>query len=505
MLARISQRPPAAGWTALLLALLGLPGCSPAQDPPGRAADATRQPAALPRPGAASDAAAKPPARDVPDKDALEPGHGSKVASIAMHTWVYVSASDRSSKLGYFRAGAVVDRSEEAAGTESCAGGWYRVKPRGYVCVGKGASLSLDHQVVQAAFRGPLRHEPLPYQYVTSRSPPPHLYFRLPTRKDQERVEGPTLSEHLASWGGETAGTPLDPVPAFLAAGRDLPKPYGAEEKLHYSVHSGRAKEASAFGLITSFAWTGRRFGLTTELDLIPLDRTTPAHPSTFHGIVVDEDGAPAFVIHQGASKHKMGADGHLHPDGTAAFRSGWVLTGKTQGALRESTSGEWLAAEDLVIADVHDDPVGFAADGRRWIDVSIRKQLLVAWQGRRAAYATLVSTGISGMADPATTHATVRGIFYIHAKHVSSTMGGDEATDAYELHDVPYIQYFHEGYALHGAFWHDDFGKPRSHGCINLAPTDAAWLFEWTDPVVPPDWHGAVNAEGGTLVWTHG
>src|SRR6185295_3072953 len=101
-----------------------------------------------------------------------------------------------------------------------------------------------------------------------------HLYFRLPSRKDQERVEGPTLSEHLASGSGEVGATPLDPVPEFLAAGRDLPKPYGAEEKLHYSVHAGRAKEATAFGLITSFAWTGRRFGLTTELDMIPLDRT---------------------------------------------------------------------------------------------------------------------------------------------------------------------------------------------------------------------------------------
>jgi hypothetical protein len=85
-----------------------------------------------------------------------------------MHTWIYVAPSDRSAKLGYLRAGAVVDRSEASAGTESCAGGWYRVKPRGYVCVGKGASLALEHQVVQAAFRGPARHEPLPYQYATS-------------------------------------------------------------------------------------------------------------------------------------------------------------------------------------------------------------------------------------------------------------------------------------------------------------------------------------------------
>ena len=340
------------------------------------------------------------------------------------------------------------------------------------------------------------------------RIPPPHLYFRLPTRKDQERVEGATLGVHL-SLGGDAEFTrlALDPVPAYLGAGRDLPKPYGAEEKLHYSVHTGRAKEASAFGLITSFEWTGRRFGLTTELDLIPLDRTKAAHASTFHGLVIESEteGTPAFVIHQGASKLTPDALGHLHPDGTAPFRSGWVLTGKTEGALRETSEGVWLAADDLVIADTRDDPVGFAADGKKWIDISIKKQLLVAYQGRHAAFATLVSTGIAGMGDPTTTHSTVRGIFYIHAKHVSATMDGDEATDSYDLRDVPYIQYFHEGYALHGAFWHDDFGRPRSHGCVNLAPADAAWLFEWTDPVVPAEWHGAVSAEGSTLVYTHG
>jgi hypothetical protein len=483
-------------------AAIALLGCSPAQDPPGRAADASRPALALRLPGAEP----APAAASGPRKEAYEPGHGAKIASIAMRTWIYVAPNDRSTKLGYLRAGAVVDRSELSAGTEGCAGGWYRVKPRGYVCVGKGASLSLDHQVVQAAFRGPARHEPLPYQYVTSKSPPPHLYFRLPTRKDQERVEGPTLGEHLASWWpGEFAKTALDTVPAYLAAGHNLPKPYGAEEKLRYSVHAGRAKEATAFGLITSFEWTGRRFGLTTELDLIPLDRTKPAHPSTFHGIVIEQEGTPAFVIHQGATKLRPGADGRLHEDGTVPFRSGWVLTGKSQGPLRETTEGVWLAEGDLIIAEYGDDPAGFAVDGKKWIDVSIRKQLLVAYEGRKPAYATLISSGISGMADPATSHATVRGVFYIHAKHVSATMDGDEATDSYDLRDVPYIQYFHEGYALHGAFWHDDFGRPRSHGCVNLAPADAAWLFEWTDPVVPPDWHGAVNGEGGTLVWTHG
>jgi hypothetical protein len=494
---------PGCAWIALASAL-ALAGCAPAQDPPGRTTEATRPAPALRPPDAAATAAPAP--RNGPAREALEPGHGARIASIAMHTWIYVSPSDRSTKLGYFRAGAVVDRGEVSAGAEGCAGGWYRVKPRGYVCVGKGASLSLDHQVVQAAFRGPKRHDPLPYQYVTSKSPPPHLYFRLPTRKDQERVEGSTLGTHLSLGSdAEFARTSLDPVPSFLAAGHDLPKPYGSEAKLHYSVHSGRAKEATAFGLITSFAWTGRRFGLTTELDLIPLDRTTAAHASEFHGVVVEQEGVPAFVVHQGATKLRVDAVGHIREDGHADFRSGWVLTGQARGGLRETTEGVWLAADDLLIAEPHDDPVGFAADGKKWIDISIKKQLLVAYEGRRARFATLVSSGRGGMGDPATTHATVRGVFYIHAKHVSGTMDGDPAIDSYDLRDVPYIQYFHEGYALHGAFWHNDFGKPRSHGCVNLAPTDAAWLFEWTDPTVPPDWHGAVNPEGGTMVYTHG
>ena len=66
-------------------------------------------------------------------------------------------------------------------------------------------------------------------------------------------------------------------------------------------------------------------------------------------------------------------------------------------------------------------------------------------------------------------------------------------------------FQRFTEGYALHGAYWHDKFGKVRSHGCINLAPPDAAWLFEWTEPHVPMGWHGARNMNHGTLVYIHG
>jgi lipoprotein-anchoring transpeptidase ErfK/SrfK len=66
----------------------------------------------------------------------------------------------------------------------------------------------------------------------------------------------------------------------------------------------------------------------------------------------------------------------------------------------------------------------------------------------------------------------------------------------------VPYVQYFHEGYALHSAYWHDHFGVARSHGCINLAPIDAQRVFGFTDPPVPEGWHGTnVDPGRGTTI----
>src|SRR5262249_12576748 len=156
-----------------------------------------------------------------------------------------------------------------------------------------------------------------------------------------------------------------DPVPEFLAEGRALPKPYGAEEKLHYSVHAGRAKEATVFGLVTTFDWTGRRFGLTTELDLIPLDRTKRARPSAFHGGAGTEPGTPAFVPGHGLRALVLGADGRLREGGKEVpYRSGVVLTGRDNGSktgMLETTDGSWLPAEALLVADRRDDPLGFA------------------------------------------------------------------------------------------------------------------------------------------------
>ncbi len=126
--------------------------------------------------------------------------------------------------------------------------------------------------------------------------------------------------------------------------------------------------------------------------------------------------------------------------------------------------------------------PAG-VAEGERWIDVDRSTQTLVAYEGTSPVFATLVSTGKGA---PGTDSATRPGTFRIWVKLTTSTMDNleaDEADHRYSMEDVPYVQFFDKAIALHGVFWHSDFGHVHSHGCVNLAPADARWLFRFTGP----------------------
>ncbi len=121
-----------------------------------------------------------------------------------------------------------------------------------------------------------------------------------------------------------------------------------------------------------------------------------------------------------------------------------------------------------------------------KWIDINLSTQELVAYQGDNAVYYTLVSTGRPG-------HATPTGTFRIYIKLVKDSMSngtfgvGPDDPDYYNLKDVPYVMYFLTGgYAIHGTYWHNNFGHVMSHGCVN-APTPAAqWLFQWAELGTP-------------------
>jgi hypothetical protein len=158
---------------------------------------------------------------------------------------------------------------------------------------------------------------------------------------------------------------------------------------------------------------------------------------------------------------------------------------------------GEWIGAGDVRVFAPTAPPAGLQP-GERWIDVDLDTQILVAFDGDVPVYATMVSTG--GKETP-----TETGVYRMWRKVSETDMKGLNGEDPYSVATVPWTQFFspEKGLALHTAYWHDQFGHVRSHGCVNLAPRDARWLYFWSDPQVPPGWTmsaGVVEAPGSIV-----
>ena len=146
-----------------------------------------------------------------------------------------------------------------------------------------------------------------------------------------------------------------------------------------------------------------------------------------------------------------------------------------------------WIASRHVLRPEVPAPPSDLVAR-ERWVDVDRTRQLLVAFEGTQPVFAGLVSTGRPGS-------PTLAGEYRVWAKLATTDMSNvddealETATSLYTVSRVPWVLYFHNDQALHGAFWHDGFGRVHSHGCINLAPRDAAWLFGWAPPALPQGW----------------
>lgn len=108
-------------------------------------------------------------------------------------------------------------------------------------------------------------------------------------------------------------------------------------------------------------------------------------------------------------------------------------------------------------------------ATGEKWIEVILSQQKLIAWEGSRAVLTSIVSTG-----KPAT--PTVKGTYRIYLKYEFKDMRGP----GYFLPKVPHTMFFYQGYAIHGTYWHTNFGRVMSRGCVNVNLKDAGWLYDW-------------------------
>lgn len=165
---------------------------------------------------------------------------------------------------------------------------------------------------------------------------------------------------------------------------------------------------------------------------------------------------------------------------GTLAYKARIdILEDQTVAGQRWYRIGDrrWVYAANIGAARLRQRPASIRSN-ERWVAVNLAEQTVVAYEGDKPVYAALAATGL-----PRT--PTVRGIFRTWWRLVSRRMsGGSAATGGYYyLEEVPWTCYFYSGYALHAAYWHDAFGRPRSHGCVNLSPYDAWWIFQWSAP----------------------
>jgi hypothetical protein len=287
----------------------------------------------------------------------------------------------------------------------------------------------------------------------------------------------------------------------------------------------------------------GSRWWRTTKGLIAPYDRIYLHNSaSKFHGVWLDDakdpaaaavgiDGGPApaarkptpdvckpgskaqvaIITYYKAKKYVVSVSRKAVTTGDPVPRHSVLkLTGDSvtiNGATYDETDeGWWMRASEAVKTNPGSPPKDLAP-GEKWIDVNLKSQTLVAFEGDKPVFATAVSTGREDKGDKEKDHRTPTGTFRIREKHVAATMDGDVASDGpYSIEDVPWIMYYSGSYALHGAFWHNNFGRQQSHGCTNLAPLDAKAIFGWTEPRLPDGWHGvwATAEKPGTRVVVH-
>ena len=135
-----------------------------------------------------------------------------------------------------------------------------------------------------------------------------------------------------------------------------------------------------------------------------------------------------------------------------------------------DTPTPEYVPPTDAPFAPAPVAPQVASYEGEHWIDVDLSQQRVYAYAGDTVVNSFVVSTGT--WQTP-----TVTGKFKVWIKLRFSDMSGP----GYYLPDVPYVMYFHGDYGLHGTYWHNNFGTPMSHGCVNLSIPDAAWLYDFS------------------------
>jgi LysM repeat protein len=202
-----------------------------------------------------------------------------------------------------------------------------------------------------------------------------------------------------------------------------------------------------------NFIWVGQQLRVSARVTSVQAERPTESEPA-----------AEIYVIKAGDSLAQIAKD---HGSTVAALMAANGLPNPNFIWI-----GQRLRIQTPPTSDLGMTVAGASAHGRRWIEIDLSDQTLTAWQGDMVVMHTTVSTGKAST-------PTVIGRFAIGTKLESQHMTGPD----YDLPGVPWVMYFYEDYAIHGAYWHANFGAPTSHGCVNMRMEEAQSLYNWATP----------------------
>jgi hypothetical protein len=395
--------------------------------------------------------------------------------------------------LGYLWFGASVELRGVDPGPvrgPGCAT-FYAIEPMGFVCVDeKQATLSADDAVFKAvSVYAPRLSQAAPHRYAESRG-----------------VELRTQA-------------PADVPPAW--------SPWPALPAL---FHEPRRRLLPLSTVAYLDEPSGQGWLLSADLLWLKKEQVALYPEITFHGVELGPElHLPlAFFRRTGARKSRRNAAGKfvrseasfalhevvaLAPEfevqrGERYFRivqgEAQGVQGEAQGVQGEAQGEDWLREQDAVLpvprsvtpwgARVgQEDHTGRGPKDPRqtWIEVSVLGGWLLAFEGTKPVFATLISAGTGGIPQEGKNtleiSATPVGTFPISGKLATVTL---QAPGEFVHSDVPWTQNFQKPYAIHTAYWHDNWGNLASGGCINVSPSDGKWLFEFSEPKLPLGWH---------------
>jgi len=459
---------------------------------------------------------------------------------------------EKSAKLGWVRSGGKLPV-RETGSRKGCTPGWYEVIGGGFIC-GNYGTTNLASPDVKFAMNPPNLDEVLPYTYARNAKHGTPLYHSVPSREQMLTYE-PYLAEKKApevasasapvgtapspvapaSLPSADAGAPLDP--GMADAGIEVEqtdKPWWQKDKDQIKEHLHELKlehlTADADDILAkrmvqgffvavdrTFRWNDRTWYKTTKTLITPAERFWQTGASKFMGVELDGEQKKLPIAWGYGGRKSVAtytldeAKKELKSAKSIERQVAIQLTGKAVDIASthylETSEGTYIKAAHVRVTEPGPAPAGLGVD-ERWIDVDLSTQTLVAFVGTRPVYATLISSGKESK-DKEKDHRTPTGEWRIREKHLTTTMDGDGSAAGdlpYSIEDVPYVEYFYRAYALHGAFWHSNYGVQMSHGCVNLAPLDAKWLYFFTGPDARAGFHGMwARPEGsGTRVVIH-